>query len=81
MRHRAATSTLLGLLGILVTVRSAVSQESVGRSVQGYAFFAPGFRPESPQEGIARDPQSARVAWPWVNPAVLSRRPARAAGL
>jgi hypothetical protein len=45
MRLSAATSLLLGLIGILVTVRSAVSQESVGRSVQGYAFFAPGVRP------------------------------------
>jgi hypothetical protein len=33
------------LLGLLVTGRPAASQEPVGRSVQGYGFFAPGFRP------------------------------------
>ena len=33
------------LLGLLLIGRPAASQGSVGRSVQGYAFFAPGFRP------------------------------------
>ena len=33
------------LFGLLVIGRPVGSQESVGRSVQGYAFFAPGFRP------------------------------------
>jgi hypothetical protein len=33
------------LLGALMAAQPAASQESVGRSVQGYAFFAPGVRP------------------------------------
>jgi hypothetical protein len=33
------------LLGALTAARPAASQESIGRSVQGYAFFAPGVRP------------------------------------
>jgi hypothetical protein len=38
--------TVLSILPVLlVTVKPAGSQEPVGRSVQGYAFFAPGFRP------------------------------------
>jgi hypothetical protein len=38
------------LLGALMAARPAASQETVGRSVQGYAFFAPGVRPS---DGIA----------------------------
>ncbi len=33
------------LLGTLMAARPAASQEFPGRSVQGYAFFAPGVRP------------------------------------
>jgi hypothetical protein len=54
------TNLVLLLLGLLVTVRPGSSQETVGRSVQGYAFFAPGFRPS---DGTATYSAGGGVDW------------------